>query len=80
MSVVKIVAICLFVFIAALIANGEIYLHTKRGWMMWLYHDIFGWHRPGDADATFDGCSWCCTCRHCHKPIMQDSQGNWFLH
>lgn len=43
-----------------------------------LYHDILGWHEPGNGSESFDGASFHAKCRFCGKEIMQDSQGNWF--
>ena len=52
-------------------------LYHIFGLNKWLYHDIMGWHQPSEKE-TFNGCSFCSTCKHCGKEIMQDSQGNWF--
>lgn len=53
--------------------------YFKLGWFKKFYHDIMGWCTPDkQAEQWFDGLSVHCTCRHCHKEIMQDSQGNWF--
>lgn len=42
-----------------------------------LCHDIYGWHEPADK-VGFDGASFTAVCKYCGKPILQDSQGNWF--
>lgn len=53
--------------------------YFKLDWFKWFYHDILSWHVPNPDDHMgFDGCSFISTCKHCHKEIMQDSQGNWF--
>ena len=39
--------------------------------------DVMGWHvQP--KKLGFDGCSLNGVCSRCGKPVMQDSQGNWF--
>lgn len=54
-------------------------LYVRFGVFTLVYHDIFGWHEPDETKtAEFDGASWHCTCKYCRKPIMLDSQGNWF--
>ena len=55
------------------------YVHPFKV-MTWFYHGILGWHKPDDGDEYYDGCSFHSRCRFCHKPIMQDSQGNWFTY
>ncbi len=46
-----------------------------------LYRRVFcegmGWHRPNGL-VGFDGCSNTSQCITCGKPVLQDSQGNWF--
>jgi hypothetical protein len=77
MIVLKIVLLSVLVLGASILILSLFYL--KFGFNKWLYHDIMGWHQPkDDAEITFDGCSSHCTCKHCGKEIMQDSQGNWF--
>lgn len=39
--------------------------------------NVLGWHKPENS-VTFDGCNFEGVCKYCGKPIMQDSQGNWF--
>ena len=54
-------------------------MYVQYGWFKSLYHDIFRWHEPDESKAAeFDGVNWHCTCKYCHEPIVQDSQGNWF--
>lgn len=48
-------------------------LYFKTGWFKRFYHDIMGWHVPGD-----DECDGCAVCKYCGKKVLQDSQGNWF--
>lgn len=38
---------------------------------------LLGWHRPIDK-ITIIGINLSSTCRYCGKPIVRDSQGNWF--
>jgi hypothetical protein len=38
---------------------------------------VFGWHFE-PKEQGFDGCSFTGTCPRCNKPVLQDSQGNWF--
>ena len=52
-------------------------LYFKWGIGKWFLHDIFGWCTPDDTPG-FDGCSFESRCKHCHKKILMDSQGNWF--
>jgi len=40
-------------------------------------HRWLGWH-DGKGRRWFDGCSARSTCSVCGKPVMLDSQGNWF--
>lgn len=40
--------------------------------------EVLGWHKPTEIyveglSVTFES-----TCKRCGRPIMQDSQGNWF--
>ena len=54
-------------------------LYVRFGVFTLVYHDIFRWHEPNESKAAeFDGVNWHCTCKYCHEPIVQDSQGNWF--
>lgn len=54
-------------------------MYVQHGWFKAVYHDTFGWHEPDETKvAEFDGVNWHCTCKYCHEPIIQDSQGNWF--
>ena len=40
---------------------------------------LLGWHKPDEKIGhSFDGVSFHAVCKYCHKPIMLDSQGNWF--
>lgn len=54
--------------------------YFKYDKFVWFYHDILGWHTPGNHSTWGDGCSLHSKCKHCHKNIMQDSQGNWFTY
>lgn len=38
---------------------------------------FFGWHKAG-VPIGFDGASNTARCQRCNKPLLQDSQGNWF--
>ena len=77
MRVVVIAAIVVLVALLACLLFGILYV--RFGWFKAVYHDIFGWHEPDETKAAeFDGASWHCTCKYCRRPIMLDSQGNWF--
>lgn len=77
MRAVVIAAIVVLVALLACLLFGILYV--RFGWFKAVYHDIFGWHEPDKTKAAeFDGVSWHCTCKYCRRPIMQDSQGNWF--
>lgn len=56
---------------------GMIWYRRPFKAMTWLYHDIFGWHKPNHQiwSNGFNNLSYC---RFCDKYIMQDSHGNWF--
>lgn len=55
----------------------------QRGWnrspMRDFIHNVMDYHIPEDS-IDFDGASNCSRCKICNKPIIQDSQGNWFLY
>lgn len=53
--------------------------YFKFGFGKRFYHDIMGWHTPGNNPKTFTGCSFRAKCKHCGHDILQDSQGNWFI-
>ncbi len=77
MRAVVIAAIVVLVALLACLLFGILYV--QFGWFKAVYHDIFRWHEPDETKpAEFDGASWHCTCKYCRRPIMQDSQGNWF--
>lgn len=77
MRAVLIALIVVAVLLLAHLICGIMYV--QYGWFKSLYHDIFGWHEPDETKpAEFDGVNWHCTCKYCHEPIIQDSQGNWF--
>lgn len=78
MRAVVIAAIAVFVALLACLLCGILYV--RFGWFKPVYHDILGWHEPDETKSAkwFDGASWHCMCKYCRKPIMQDSQGNWF--
>lgn len=55
-------------------------LYFQLGLFSRFYHDILGWHTPNiKKGIVFDGCSMRGICKHCKQPIIQDSQGNWFV-
>lgn len=39
--------------------------------------NLFGWHKPNYC-ITVSGINLKSICRYCGKPIMRDTQGNWF--
>jgi len=50
-----------------------------KRWLLNFCHEWLHWHWPDPAAVEWtDGASWHSTCKQCGKPIMQDSQGNWF--
>ena len=53
-------------------------LYVQFGLLKQLFHDKLNWHQPTDH-VRFDGVSHISTCKHCGKPIVRDSQGNWFV-
>ena len=71
----------LAVIMLAAAAIFAMYQPLYRNWDIgiWFYHDLLGWHMPKYDDSKFDGVNTHNTCRHCEQPIMQDSQGNWFI-
>lgn len=77
MRAVLIAAIAALVALLMCLICGILYV--RFGVFTLVYHDIFGWHEPDETKpAEFDGAFWHCTCKYCHEPIIQDSQGNWF--
>ena len=42
-----------------------------------VFCDFLGWHRPTDEIKVY-GILITSICRYCGRPIMRDSQGNWF--
>lgn len=77
MRAIVIAAIAILAFLLVCLICGIFYV--QFGWFKAVYHDIFGWHEPDETKtAEFDGVNWHCTCKYCHEPIIQDSQGNWF--
>ena len=59
------------------IVGGTIY--NKKGKFKWFYHDKLGWHKPVSMSIGYDGCSFTSICKYCHKTILMDSQGGWFV-
>lgn len=39
--------------------------------------DVLGWHKPSDC-IDIHGVIITSKCKYCGKPIIRDSQGNWF--
>lgn len=72
----KCIAIVFLVVGIIFMITSVIYL--KTGLFKFFYHDVLGWHQPGNFPKWFDGCSTHSNCKYCKKEIMQDSQGNWF--
>ena len=55
--------------------------YFKYGFGKWFYHDFLGWHAPDKTErCMYDGLSMHSHCKFCHKEIMEDSQGNWFIY
>lgn len=76
---VEIILLALAIIIGVagfLVLIGSIF-YFKKDWFKKFYHDILGWHFPDDT-LSFNGCSFCSTCKHCGKRIMMDGQGDWF--
>lgn len=71
LQITTIAALIIFILTATIysLTNGKVF--------KFFYHNILEWHIPNE-DKSFDGCSYMSTCRICGKPILQDSQGNWF--
>ena len=77
MRAIVLAAIAVLVAMLAFLVCGILYV--RFGLFKLVYHEIFVWHEPDETKpAEFDGASWHCTCKYCRRPIMQDSQGNWF--
>ena len=55
-------------------------LYKRLGWFKWLYHNIFGWHEPVEADCfdfdIEDNC-FIATCKCCGKEIISNDIINW---
>lgn len=75
MTTFEIILLVVAGIIALFLLFGGLYM--AFGWNKWFYDRILGWHKPIDK-VVFDGCSYASKCKYCGKPIMQDSQGNWF--
>ena len=74
--------IIIFIIVVALLIlclSGNI-LYKRFGWFKWLYHNIFGWHEPVEADYfDFDIENSCivATCKYCGKEIISNDFINW---
>lgn len=77
-DILLVIILIVFGGLYLLMTIGSIF-YFHKGWFKRWFHDILGWHVPGEAFSSFDGCSFHNRCKHCGKEIMQDSQGNWFL-
>lgn len=66
--------ICFIILIIFLIAAV---LYMRLDWFKTLFHDGLKWHKP-TIERTIKGLNVYSTCKHCNKPIVQDSQGNWY--
>lgn len=73
--------VALLVLVAFLVLFYEpVILYFKLGLFKGFYHDLLGWHTPDMKYGVWDdGISFHTYCKHCGKPITQDSQGNWFV-
>lgn len=40
--------------------------------------EVLGWHKPTTICVSRLSTTFESTCKRCGRPIMQDSQGNWF--
>ena len=76
MTLIQIILCSIFGLVALFYINGHIYLHTKRGWMKWLYHDICKWHVPDEYETRrLEGGIYLSKCRHCHRDIWKSVYG-----
>lgn len=71
-----IVAVLLFFMLAFLFVAALHRLFPKKA-QRWLCVHL-GWHDGEGHITEFDGCSVHAICSICGKPVMMDSQGNWF--
>lgn len=61
--------------IAIIIAFPCLLINTvsKSKW----FCNFYGWHKS-PIEQSFDGCSNSGRCPRCNKPVLQDSNGDWF--
>lgn len=72
-----ILAIILLSAMMVFVIYQPLYKHWDIG--VWFYHDLLGWHVPGENESMYDGVNYHNVCKYCRLPIIQDSQGNWFI-
>ena len=59
---------------------GVVCLFTEGDIFGGIFHRCMSWHFPDyNKPQSFDGLSMGARCRFCGKPILMDSQGNWFV-
>lgn len=42
--------------------------------------EVLGWHKPTEIYVKWLSVTFESVCKRCGRPIMQDSQGNWFAY
>ena len=70
----------IFLFIAFIILCSFLIaslLYLRFDLFKKFFHDVMKWHKPDGTKEVFNMTIFS-RCKHCHKYIMQDSQGNWY--
>lgn len=73
------IGLCILVAMILFYIASVIWYARPYKALTWLFHDIFGWHVPGDK-LWYGDFAVHSYCRICGREIIQDSQGNWFEH
>jgi hypothetical protein len=67
----------LLVIVLAFFILVLVHRHLPHRVRFWLCEHL-GWHAAEWPIEKFDGCNVHAKCSVCGKPVMLDSQGNWF--
>lgn len=76
-SIISIAMVSATAILVLILISGLLWMVIPIKPLTRFYHDILGWHRPNGVYYD-DGVNSHSYCKFCDKPIMQDSQGNWF--